>query len=116
MISCNTKNGQIFICSHCQKIHLEFGNFTIDFPTLSHLKKFAQHLNDIDGQYYETRNQQTAYRRKIIIPMPGSDLKMIFTNAEIEELCSLLRSFITRQSRTIAAKFDFSNLIQEHLN
>ena len=87
-ISCSSIHGQIFICDTCQMIHLEFGHFSIDFNE-EKLKRFLNHLENIDGRFIEVENRLNRYRRKILVAMPHFHLKLMFTNDELREIRSL---------------------------
>jgi hypothetical protein len=120
MIVFRSTNGQIFICSQCRKIHLEFGNFTIDFAEETQLVNFQNHLKKLDGQYYTDLNQQSAYRRKIMVPIPGSGMKMLFTLNELDEIRQLISRFLNRHKRELVQisriEFDFNTFTPKHLN
>jgi hypothetical protein len=120
MILHSSKNGQIFICNRCHKIHLEFGNFTFDFSFEVRLKNFLEHLEEVDGAYYEELNRQSTYQRKIMIPVPETRMKMLFTLNELNEIRQLIRGFIGRNVteliRVTRIEFDFNTFTPKHLN
>lgn len=120
MILRNSTNGQIFICNQCQKIHLEFGNFSCDFTSESKLNNFLNHLEQLDGLYYENQNKFSAYRRKIMVPIPDTGFKMLFTSDEMNEIRSLIRTFVNRNNKELVSvtkiEFDFSTFTPKHLN
>lgn len=120
MILHNSKNGQIFICNQCRKIHLEFGNFTFDFSSQVHLKSFLEHLEVVDGAYYEELNRQSAYQRKIMIPVPETRMKLLFTLNELDEIRHLIRRFIGSAKNELISvtriEVDFNTFTPKHLN
>ncbi len=120
MVIVKSTIGQIFICSQCRKIHLEFGNFTIDFLDEDQLNSFYKHLKQIDGQYYADINQHSAYIRKIMVPIPNSGIKVLFTLEELSEIKLLCEKFLSRNQRELVQvtriEFDFNTLTFQHLN
>lgn len=120
MILYCSKNGQIFICNQCRKIHLEFGNFTFDFSSRSQLKNFLEHLEQVDGSYYQELNRQSAYQRKIMIPVPEARMKLLFTLNELEEIRHLIRRFIGSAKNELISvtriEVDFNTFTPKHLN
>lgn len=120
MILHSSRNGQIFICNHCQKIHLEFGNFTFDFSSQDQLKNFLSHLKQIDGSYYEERNKYSAYYRKIMVPVPETRMKMLFTLNELNEIKDLIGGFIGPNKKELVTisrmEVDFQTFTPKHLN
>ena len=120
MILHNSTTGQIFICTQCQKIHLEFGHFTIDFTSEAQLKNFLNHLEQVDGPYYEDLNKSTSYRRKVMVPIPETGLKMLFTSNELDEIRNLIRGFIGRNKKELVSvtriEVDIRTLMLKHLN
>lgn len=120
MIFRKCENGQIFICNKCQKIHLEFGNFTFDFTSEIKLRDFLENLEQIDGSYYEALNKPSAYVRKIIVPVPNSSLKILFTSEELHEIRNLIRGFMGRNKKELVTitriEFDFNAFAPKHLN
>ena len=91
-------NGQIFVCTFCEKIHLEFGHFSIDFTSQSRLEKFLSYLDEINGKLIEQKSASTSYQRKISVPMAGLGLKLQLSNMELLELKGLVRAFLQQKS------------------
>lgn len=120
MILRSSANGQIFVCNQCQKIHLEFGNFTLDFASETPLNNFLSHLEQVDGLYYEHLNKSTSYRRKVMVPIPDTGLKILFTSGELDEIRNLIRSFTSRNSKELVTvtriEIDFGTFTPRHLN
>lgn len=119
MIQHNT-TGQIFVCNQCRKIHLEFGNFTCDFTSETKLNDFLSYLEHIDGQHYEKLNRSSGYRRKIMVPIPDTGIKMLFTSNELEEIRNLIRSYTGRKRKELInitrIEVDFRTFSPQHLN
>lgn len=120
MIAFKSTTGQIFICHQCQKIHLEFGNFTIDFIEEKQLESYYRYLLLLDGEYYTNLNEHSAYQRKIMVPVPGSGTKLLFTLNELDEIRQLIRNFLNRRQtemiRITRIEFDFKTFTPKHLN
>ena len=120
MILRSSANGQIFVCNQCQKIHLEFGNFSYDFTSEHKLNNFFGYLEQIDGLFYENQNQASAYRRKIMVPIPDTGLKVLFTSGELYEIKHLIRDFINRNKKELISvtriEVDFRTFTPKHLN
>jgi len=120
MILRNSETGQIFVCNQCKKIHLEFGNLSYDFTSEAQLNNFLSHLEQLDGWYYENQNKSSVYRRKIIVPIPDTGLKMLFTSVELNEIRNLIRAFTGRNSKELVTvtriEVDFRTFTPRHLN
>ena len=120
MILRSSANGQIFVCNQCQKIHLEFGNFPYDFSSENKLNHFLNHLEQIDGLFYEHQNKASAYRRKIMVPIPDTGLKMLFTSGELDEIRNLIHDFLDRNKKELISvtriEVDFRTFSPRHLN
>jgi hypothetical protein len=120
MILRNSASGQIFICTQCQKIHLEFGNFSYDFTSETKLNNFLGYLEQLNGLHYENLNQSSAYRRKVMVPIPDTGLKILFTSGELDEIRSLIRDYIGRNKKELVSitriEFDFGTFTPKHLN
>lgn len=84
-----TANGQVFKCSKCKKIHVEYKNLNFNF-TDQEYQKFAQYICDIDGKEWETCNRNTIFKRKILIPVGSGYFYAIFNNEELNEFKRLL--------------------------
>jgi hypothetical protein len=120
MIIRSSTTGQIFVCNQCRKIHLEFGNFSYDFTSETKLNDFLNHLEQIDGLYYEELNKSSGYRRKILVPIPDTEIKILFTSNELEEIRNLIRSFTGRKRKELMnitrIEVDFRTFSPQHLN
>jgi hypothetical protein len=120
MILRSSANGQIFVCTQCQKIHLEFGNFSYDFTSETKLNNFLGYLELLDGLHYEGLNKSSAYRRKVMVPIPETGMKILFTSGGLDEIRNLIRDFMSRNKRELISvtriEFDFSTFTPKHLN
>lgn len=88
-----SKNGQIFICSSCKKIHFEFGNIGMDFQSPEKLNELLKYLQTVNSNHFETEDLTNNYRRKILIPFVNSSVKLLLSGDEITEIIKLIVSF-----------------------
>lgn len=119
LASIQSANGQIFLCGKCDKIHVEFNGIGIDFANQFHLQAFYRYLKSIDGVYYEEKNRNKNYRRKILIPIPESKCKMLLTNGELTEFRQLIFSFLEKADHyqhTLQICNEYSAIINPSLN
>ncbi len=79
--------GLVFKCYRCNKIHIEFNNFNLNFSEAEY-KRFSEYIHNLDGEYWSEMNKDCIYRRKIRIPI-GSCTTCLMLN--IEELWALRR-------------------------
>ncbi len=84
-----SKNGRVFICPNCEKIHIEFFNFLFSFSDKEY-DYFKKCFERMDGRYYESVNYNIAYKRKIIVPIGHQNVSMMLNRKELEELQLLL--------------------------
>jgi hypothetical protein len=77
-------------------------------------------LEQVDGLYYEELNKHSAYQRKIMVPVPDTQMKMLFTSDELNEIRTLISGFIGRNKNELVSvtriEFDFSTFTPKHLN
>lgn len=83
------KNGKVFQCESCNKIHIEYKNLYFIFNQEKY-KQFADYFLKMDGEYFESRNAKSFLNKKIVIPVGNKNLKVIFDNDELNEIKSLL--------------------------
>jgi len=88
-----SKNGRIFICPNCEKIHIEFFNFLFSFNE-EEFDYFKKCFERMDGCYYERANSGLNYTRKIIVPIGHRNASMMLNRKELEELQDLLANKI----------------------
>jgi hypothetical protein len=84
-----TKNGRIFRCASCDKIHIEFNNINFNFNDKEYIH-FANYFKGLDGEYWELVNTNANYRRKIIVPVGHNNMNFLLNQEELEELKELL--------------------------
>ncbi|TAJ11707.1 hypothetical protein DMA11_15765 [Marinilabiliaceae bacterium JC017] len=85
-----TSNGNIFICSHCERIHIEYKNLNFNFSR-QEFDYFARYFMNLDGDYWERVNAGAIYRRKILIPVGHKNLCLLMNKQELSEFRQLLR-------------------------
>lgn len=107
-----SKNGQLFICSSCRKIHLEFGNLAIDFHSNTKLKELLNFLNTVHANHFENEVLSNNSRRQILVPFTNSSIKLLLSDEEISELTNLIRAFLQDSFSPANAKAEarFTNL------
>ena len=72
-----TVNGQVFLCNQCNKLHIEYGNFSAIFCRHAFFQ-FLEAVEGIEEAYYEKINRHTGAKRKIIIPMADGPCCFVF--------------------------------------
>jgi hypothetical protein len=80
-----TKNGKVFKCGHCDKIHIEYKNLNFNF-TEEQFNEFSDYLFTIDGWEWEAKNMDGPFIRKIIIPIGSYNFRILLNNQELIEL------------------------------
>jgi hypothetical protein len=91
-----SKNGQLFICSSCKKIHLEFGNIGMDFQSPERLNELLSFLQTVSSNHFSFENTGNNNRRKILVPFANAPVKLLLNEAEIHEISELISSFLNR--------------------
>ena len=84
-----SKNGKVFLCEKCDAIHIEFLNFGFNFNKKQY-NHFKEYLNTIDADYWEERNKESLYRRKIVIPLGKNNFSLLLNKLELNEFKNLL--------------------------
>ena len=92
-----TQNGQVFRCNKCNLIHIEYKNLNLNF-TEKQYDEFVKYINGLDGKKWEAINQNSQFKRKIIIPTGNHSFRVLFTNQELKEFKQL-----------ISTKLEYSN-------
>jgi|GEM_PF-2575368 hypothetical protein len=105
-----SKNGQLFVCNTCNKIHLEFGNIGMDFKSLKKLQELLGYLNTVNSNHFENEILANNYRRKILIPFATSSIKLLLSEQEIIELIELIKRFLAQDSASNKTFSQFANL------
>ncbi|MBI9067382.1 MAG: hypothetical protein JEZ09_08830 [Salinivirgaceae bacterium] len=93
-----TKNGKVFICKSCKKIHVEFNNLNFNF-TKEEFYHFSRYISQVNGEYWEKVNTDSTYRRKILIPLDHKNLNLLLNKEELEEMKILLKSAPLKQKQ-----------------
>lgn len=60
-----TKNGQVYICNKCSKIHIEYGNLNFNF-TKQEFDDFADYILTLDGAYWEEKIKRHPFPEKLL--------------------------------------------------
>ncbi len=89
-----SKNGKVFTCNNCNKIHLEFGNFSIDFENVKSLQTALDGLKRILESEIIPNISTLPQDYKIMIPMTDGSCKFILTVHQLHELTRLIMGFI----------------------
>ena len=84
-----TQNGQVFRCGKCKAIHIEYKNLNFNF-TDRQFSEFAGYINSLDGEKWEEINQNSQFKRRIIIPTGNQIFRVLFTNKELKEFRQLI--------------------------
>ncbi|WP_321286884.1 DUF6686 family protein [uncultured Sunxiuqinia sp.] len=105
-----SKNGQLFVCNTCNKIHLEFGNIGMDFKSPTKLEELRGYLNTVNSNHFENEILANNYRRKILIPFANTNIKLLLSDQEIIELIELINSFLAQDSASNKTFNRFDNL------
>ncbi|HBK72567.1 MAG TPA: hypothetical protein DDZ39_13100 [Flavobacteriaceae bacterium] len=104
-----TENGQVFRCPTCRLIHFEYKNLNFNF-TDKEYQYFANYFLNLDGEYWEIKNGNTFFRRKIFIPAGMKDFNILINNKELKELKRLLSKRYKKSEIPIPLlKTSFSN-------
>ena len=88
-VSNKTENGKVFKCSNCDAIHIEYKNLNFNFSEKQY-KHFVKTILDLDGDELEYKNQNSQYRRKIILKIGHENVNILLDNGELQELKKLL--------------------------
>ncbi|MBD1260519.1 hypothetical protein HZY62_07955 [Maribacter polysiphoniae] len=91
-----TENGSIFICSKCKLIHFEFKNLGFNFNQ-KEFEHFAKYIQRLEGDYWEIKNANNYFKRKIAIPIGQSNFNVLLNNNELLELKDLFSGAIKKQ-------------------
>lgn len=95
-----TKNGRVFICPDCNKIHVEFNNLVFNFNDREY-KHFSNYIKSLNGQFWEYLNLNTYYKRKIFIPVGHKSFTLLFNNSELQEMQNLFAKKKKRKQRVV---------------
>jgi len=96
-----TENGNVFKCSGCSKIHIEYKNLNFNFNEKEYFD-FAKYFKELDGSYWEKMNSHFPYRKKIIVPVGHSSLNVLLNNEEVQELKKLFSKALNSSNEMIS--------------
>ncbi len=85
----STDKGQVIRKIPENEFILEFGNLSWRL-SLFQFKMLISFIKRIDGEYYEDLNKSSFYRRKIRIPIKGTNLSILLNQEELQDLKKLL--------------------------
>lgn len=85
----STKYGQIIRKIPENEFIIEFGNLSWKL-TLYQFRMMKDFIKRIDGEFYETLNKDSFYRRKIRIPIKSTNLSILLNQNELHDLKLLL--------------------------
>ncbi|GIW21963.1 MAG: hypothetical protein KatS3mg068_0970 [Candidatus Sericytochromatia bacterium] len=84
-----TPNGSIFSYVDSQIIQIEYKNIFLCFHK-DDFKNFRNFINNLDIDYMEKVNVNLYNKRKIIIQMKNSKIKIVFNKSEFQEFYELI--------------------------
>jgi len=98
-----TPNGFFQQCPVCRSYQISFGNIFLDLTPreLNHFKKFLQEL---DADNWERTNCSCSEKRKISIPTLQTNLQIMLSRLELEELKQLLGMTKEQTQKFISAE------------
>ncbi|MFV0471251.1 MAG: DUF6686 family protein [Paludibacteraceae bacterium] len=105
----STPNGQIFICTCRNRVHLEFGNIFFNL-SVNEFKKYREYVNSIDYKFYIDKNKNAQNRRKLLLHTGQQGSYMALNVAEFLEL----KGLISLKQRT--GKIEISTFALENIN
>lgn len=112
-IMSKTKNGQVYICNKCSKIHIEFGNLNFNFSQ-KEFDDFADYILTLDGNYWKEENKDTPFARKIFIPIGHKNFNVLLSSKELEEMKSLFKFWIRNNKLNKIKYKDIKNIIYKN--
>lgn len=83
-----TENGLVFRCPTCKLIHFEYKNLNFNFSKKEY-QYFANYIFEIEGEYWEIKNANSHFKRKIFIPVGSNKFNIVLNNNELLELKNL---------------------------
>lgn len=83
------KDGIVFICNSCDKIHVEYKSFVFNFSR-DEFESFRQYFRALDIPLLLSRNEGTRYQSKIAVPIGSRAFTVLFDQSEIAGFVSLL--------------------------
>ncbi len=105
----HTENGSIFICSKCKLIHFEYKNLGFNFKPKEY-RHFAKYILRLEGGYWEMKNANNYFKRKILIPIGKTNFNILLNNEELLELKDLFsKSLKKNQNPSSLFNYTFNN-------
>jgi hypothetical protein len=102
-----TQNGQVFRCSKCKAIHIEYKNLNFNF-SVKQFDHFADYLTKLDGKYWENKNKNSQFKRKIIVPIGHQSFRVLLSKEELDELKQLF--FIKEKPLSVVQQQNIMNM------
>ncbi len=99
-----TEKGVVFRCKKCQKVHIEFSNFNLNFSAEEY-NKFSNYIQDIDGEYWELVNANSPLRRKICIPIRDDSTCIVLHQEELKQFQELLKTSKNKITENLINRF-----------
>jgi hypothetical protein len=78
-------NGKIFKCHTCNKIHIEYKNLNFTFSE-NEYHFFKDYFLKLEPEKWERINQNTFYKKKIMVPIGHRNFTAMFNTEEIYEI------------------------------
>lgn len=100
-----TNNGNMFSYDGSQMIHIEFKNIFLCFHK-EDFKNFKNFINNLDIDYMEKANSDLYNKKKIIIQLKNSKIKIGFNRIEFQEFQELINCKTFSDNTTNFDKFD----------
>lgn len=100
-----TAHGRVFKCPACSQIHFEFKNLNFNFSSKRDYNTFCDYFLRMDGEYWEAKNKDSYFKRRIIVPIGHKNFNILINNQELLELKALF-SKKPRQIKVTTANFD----------
>ena len=73
----------------CTKIHIEFNNLEFHFNRIEYYN-FVDYFKNLDGSYWEDKNRNAPYLKKIIVPIDHTNIRILLSNEDLIELKELI--------------------------
>ncbi len=90
-------NGKIFKCHTCNKIHIEYKNLNFAFSENEYFF-FKDYFLKLKPEKWERINQNTIYKRKIMVPIGHRNFTIMFHSNEIYEIKELFGNHKTKSN------------------
>ncbi len=84
-----TRNGKVFQCKDCSRIHIEFLNLNFNLSP-GQFRQFSKYIHNLDGEHWQNLNLRCMFQRKIVIPIGHQSFNILLHKHELEELKQLI--------------------------